>query len=364
MAGQFSTIILGGGPAASATAIPLARAGHDVVILERSGFERRRVGETLPPSAKPHLCRLGAWETCRTDGHLASAGIVSVWGSVKPYESDFIFNPYGPGWQLDRRRFDERLAHLARQSGVRVYVGTRVTSCSPSDNGGWEVEAQAGQSTTRLRGRLLVDATGRGSWLARRLGVRRNSLDRLVGVVGNFPIPGGGAGDQRTVLEAAESGWWYSAMLPGERIAVAYMTDVDLLPPKPSDLDAFAGLQLRCTVQTRLRLPRGFRVEGFRAVSAASYCLDRVVGPNWIAVGDAAMAWDPLSGQGISKALETGLLASEALRQTLEGNRTALDEYERWVTAHFAGYLRARAHYYHAERRWPQSPFWQRRQRL
>src|SRR5262249_3023729 len=134
---DVAAIILGGGPAACAAAIYLARTGRDVVVLERSRYETRRIGEALPPSAKPHLRRLGAWQTRHQGVRLPSPGIVSVWGGPRPYEHDFIVNPYGPGWHVDRRRFDESLAARARDSGVSVHCGTRVTSCSATDDGRW-----------------------------------------------------------------------------------------------------------------------------------------------------------------------------------------------------------------------------------
>jgi flavin-dependent dehydrogenase len=168
--------------------------------------------------------------------------------------------------------------------------------------------------------------------------------------------------DQRTWLEAAENGWWYSAVLPERRLALAYMTDVDLLPPPPRDLDGFAMRELQRTALTLLRLPCDCQASGFRLVSATSYRMDRVIGRNWVAVGDAAMGWDPLSGQGISKALEGGLRAADALLAVRDGSPTSLEEYATWIADEFDDYRRAYARYYRAEARWPQSRFWQRRQ--
>lgn len=115
------TVILGGGPAGCAAAIQLALAGQEVAILERSQYETQRVGEVLPPGAIPRLHRLGVWDTF--DSYLPSPGIVSVWGNPQPYENDFIFHPYGKGWHLDRRRFDESLAGLACAAGATLHCG-------------------------------------------------------------------------------------------------------------------------------------------------------------------------------------------------------------------------------------------------
>ncbi len=361
---HFSTIILGGGPAAFAVAIHLARNGRGTAILERSHYETQRVGESLPPAIKPFLSRLGAAKIFEQNEHLPSPGIVSVWGSAEPYENNFLFNPYGHGWHVDRRRFDESLSRLAADTGVMVHSGTRVTAFSERESGLWDLEARTGALTVRLTADYLVDATGRARWLSRRLGARPLRTDRLIGLVANIPLAANQDNDRRTWLEAAENGWWYSAVLPGGRMAIAYMTDVDFLPPKPRDLDSFANLQLQSTDHTRLRLADDGYAKGFRIVSAGSYCMDRVAGRNWVAVGDAAMGWDPLSGQGITKALDSGFRAAEALLQVSDTDQTALEEYAKWVADEFQDYRNISTHYYRAEGRWTESQFWERRQRV
>jgi len=93
-----------------------------------------------------------------------------------------------------------------------------------------------------------------------------------------------------------------------------------------------------------------------RIRSAASSILDRIVGEDWVAVGDAASTWDPLSAAGIHKALRNGIDAANAI-----ANGT-LASYERSVRASFDDYLATRDRYYSLVRRWPHSLFWQRRQ--
>src|SRR5262249_57907906 len=124
----------------------------------------------------------------------------------------------------------------------------------------------------------LVDATGRAAWLARRQGARRVACDRLVGVVGVFPTAGA-LPDRRTLIEAGPDGWWYSALLPGQRLVAAYMTDADLLPRARGDLAGFWRAQLRETPATRLRLEACAPGPALRVVAAGSFRLDRVAGP-------------------------------------------------------------------------------------
>jgi flavin-dependent dehydrogenase len=356
---RYKTIILGGGPAGCAAAIRLARDGQEVALIERSRYETPRIGELLPPIAGIQLQRLGVAEACLTQ--IPSSGIVSLWGSSQPYENDFIFSPYGNGWHLDRRGFDESLAELARRAGATVYSGSKVSSISQSDDGHWQVEVNTGATNLDLAGSFLIDATGRARMVARRIGARPLQEDRLIGVVFGFSLPEGWEGDRRMWLESEENGWWYSAVLPEQRMVVAYMTDADMLPSEARRA-GFSEPFFHRSLQTHFRLPEGLQPRTVRIVSAASYCMDRIAGHNWAAVGDAAMSWDPLSGYGITKALESGSRAADAILQVGNSKNSALDDYANWGFRQFAGYRRACAEYYRAERRWTNSCFWQRRQ--
>ncbi len=96
--------------------------------------------------------------------------------------------------------------------------------------------------------------------------------------------------------------------------------------------------------------------------AAQSRRLDPAAGDGWLAVGDAASAFDPLSSSGITKALRSGIFASYAIGDLLErGDGSGLERYRRYVQDEFEGYTRVRARYYAEERRWPESDFWRRR---
>ena len=175
--------VIGGGRAGCAAAIALSAAGRSVAVLERTHYERVRVGEILPPAAKPALCALGVWDRFQDSGFTRSPGIVSAWGQAQPYANDYIANPYGHGWHIDPSRFDRMLADAARAAGATVHTGAGAASCRRT-GAGWLTMARAGDQQLCLRSDFVIDATGRPSWLARRLGQRRLVYDRLVAIVG------------------------------------------------------------------------------------------------------------------------------------------------------------------------------------
>ena len=98
-----------------------------------------------------------------------------------------------------------------------------------------------------------------------------------------------------------------------------------------------------------------------RRFAANTYFTERPVSADRLAVGDAAMAFDPLSSQGVARALTTGRQAVEVMLAARNGNADAPEHYLRSLKLTFDKYLQKRTHYYRTEQRWPDAPFWRRR---
>ncbi len=353
MTPEFDVAIVGGGPAGCAAGIVLAHAGRRVVILERSTYSTARVGETLPPDVRLLLQRLGVWSRFCGGGHAPTPGVAAAWGQTEPYTNDFIVNPYGPGWRIDRMRFDDMLATAAAEAGAVVCRRTKVRRCYREASGGWRLGASRdGQPLRPLSSAFLIDATGRTPTLWRHLGARRIVHDRLVGLV-RFMAPASAVDspDLRALVEATEHGWWYSAWLPDRRLVVALHTDA--VP----GLRAQWLTHLASAPHTSARTA-GMRPEQLRVLPANSQ-LRRPIGTRtWLAVGDAAAAHDPITGLGVYWALKSGIAAGDALATPTSDRASEIEAYAQAVHEQFELYLTQRAIYYQAEQRWPDSPFW------
>jgi flavin-dependent dehydrogenase len=169
-----------------------------------------------------------------------------------------------------------------------------------------------------------------------------------------------------TLVEAVADGWWYTTPVPGHRRVVAFLTDTDLMPRRAvrTERDWHARLARAPHIRDRL-VNSGCRLQSSPAILDASVALlDHPAGRGWVAVGDAAVSFDPLSSQGILTALVMGEGAGHAVAAMLtRGDQQPLirwgAEYARLLEAH----LRLQAAYYAGERRWPTAPFWARRHR-
>jgi flavin-dependent dehydrogenase len=350
-------LVAGGGPAGAAAAIVLSRRGRRVVLADNGG-RASYAGEALPPVARPLLRRLGVLDRVAADGHLTSHGNVVAWNSSRAEPTDFIFNAHGPGYHLDRTRFDAMLRTAAADAGTMLVDRARVDVRT-------DVVLQYGTSTERVDCRWVLDATGRFATVAARRGARRRMEDRLLAFLTRWHPSADRAADvdARTLVEAEANGWWYSALVPsGDRVVVLF-TDPDTPSGRSLLLrEGFATRVARTKHVSRVLATHGYQlVSRPRGVDASCARLDPVFGAGWIAAGDAALAFDPLSSQGIFNALYTGVEAGRAIDAALSGNHNAAGRYAAQLSVIHAAYRVNAAAFYGAERRWPTSRFWQHR---
>ena len=357
--GAVDVGIVGGGVAGCAAAIALARQGRSVVVFERAAYEHTRIGETLPPRARLLLEELDVWQQFANDGHLPASGTLAAWGSEDLHETQFLFNPYGSGWHLDRRKFESRFAQWAEEAGARVLRNVRARQIDSLADRGWRVDVERTERQS-LDCAVLIDASGRASFVARRLGAERLNYDRLVGLYQFFRAPTD-LNDTRTMVEARRTGWWYSSYLPNAGLLAAFMTDAHLLPPGPRALRAYWRHELDRTTYTRRRVDAACPLGMIHTTRANSYQMSAMSGENWLAVGDAAMAFDPLSSQGLYNALRSAVEASRAVQQHFAGDRTGLRDYAVREQQRFPRFLNMRSAYYGREMRWRDSAFWHTR---
>jgi flavin-dependent dehydrogenase len=340
-----------------ATAIALRHQDLTVVVFERSDYRSLRVGEHIPPNTKSLLLSLGLADLLESDRHASCPSILSSWGGDEPAERHYLFDPHGLGLNLTRPDFDLSLASLAKRLGVVVRTGARLVTLSHAA-GSWHVRVQHAGTESDNRFDFLVDATGRAASITKRFGARPLTYDELIGIFGR--IPRNTASNNAVLIEALPQGWWYSAGLADGSIVATFLTDPELVDASKTGRIHAWDAQLNAARLTAARIAHYGRVD-LHVRTARTQRLDKPVGEGWLAVGDAAMAFDPLSSEGISKGLEWGQKAASTAAAVCCGDRSALEEYRQAINKTFAEYLITRYRYYSAETRWPDEPFWRRR---
>jgi flavin-dependent dehydrogenase len=353
---EHDVIVIGGGPAGSATALLLARAGFSTLLVEASDYCANRIGETVSPPVKSQMLRMGVPAESHSGLQTPSQGIVSVWGGREHY-ADFLLGKHGVGWHVDRAVFDQTLADSARKAGATVRSCSRMVTPPRRNRTHWAFEIASPGERVAYRCRFLVDSTGRSGSSPLAPFSPRIVLDRLIAIVWTGRSS---RGSPYLTVESISDGWFYAAALPGDQMTIVYMTDSDLYRKGCKHFPDLWRRRLNETKYARERLSSEADLAKLRIVSAASVVRARIAGRNWCAVGDAAFSHDPLSGLGVHHALESATHAAGAIECYLNFGK-ALRAYESWMARKFNDYVISRRHYYSTEQRWQNSQFWQRR---
>jgi flavin-dependent dehydrogenase len=350
----WDAVVVGGGPAGSVAAYQLARSGRRVLLLEANQGRPRRIGESLRGIAGALLRSIGLGAILN-QGHQTSCGNASSWGDTRLVYTDFIQDPHGLGWHLDRKRFDEDLRCAASLAGARRRRA-RVQVIDRIDGVGFSLGLADG---SRLRTRWVIDATGRNALVARSQGARRTRDDGLLSLHA-WVRPKRAEAHRRTLVESAAIGWWYTACISRAVRVVSLHVDAEQARAILRKASAWSE-HLAATHHMRDLVGASALPSKPWVVDAAGGRLDRFAGAGWLAVGDAALSFDPISAQGLYNALYTGMRGAEVVHRLLEHPGADLAGYSERLESIRAAYRRHHALAYQMEARWTGAAFWKRR---
>ena len=296
---QAQVCVVGGGPAGAATSLQVARLGYSVVLLEADTFHRPHVGESLAPGIVPLLDRIGVRQVVEQAGFLRSPPPLVFWAG-RIATSRGTTAPEAGGLLVDRGVFDLLLLNAARRAGVRVIrpaKALRAEHLGPLD---WKITAKRPDGNLMVRAAFLVDACGRRSLLP---GQRRHLAVPTVAMYAYWRQVPSTVAEPR--IEAGLRQWYWAAPLAeGVWNAIVFVA--------PSDLTGCATEgSTYCRLLAESELLRdilcGRCTTSVRVCSASPVAAEEPVGGDWLKVGDAAIAMDPLAAQGVQAAIAHAL---------------------------------------------------------
>ena len=350
-------IVVGAGPGGSSAAYHLARAGLDVLLLEKSTFPREKVcGDGLTPRAVKQLVGMGITLE-PADGWFPNKGIRIIGGGVR-IELDWPELSSYPGFGLvrTRRGFDEIVARAAQGAGARLAEGVTVTGPVLDEETGRitgvivrDTGDGAAGGERAYRARLVVAADGNSSRLSLAMGLRKRD-DRPLGVAIRtyYTSPRHDDDYLETWLELRDG----NALLPGYGwiFGIGDGTSnvgLGLLNTSASFAHTDYRAMLRSwlatmpaewgfTEETRIAPVRGAALPmGFNRTPHYTRGL--------LLVGDAGGMVNPFNGEGISTAMESGEIAAQVIIQALArpdqaSTELALQGYPQALKDAYGGY--------------------------
>ena len=278
-------IVVGAGPAGATVARLLALQGRRPLMIDLQGTSCDRL-EVIAPAVLPVVNALGLMSLL-ADATVAQPclGIRRQWGNppIRPETDEFLRRPGGRGFVVDRRCFDLRLRQAAQEAGVQLRRG-RIIAVQ-REAGGISLLLRDGAGEETLRAQSVIDATGRPASVARRLGARLHRAEKLVAERVATACTGDPGAPNWLEVVAGRDNWSYS----------------------------IAGPAGRSEVWRIARQSSRLRPLACKVIDASSGVLSRAAGPGWMAVGDAATAFDPITSQGLANAFGTALAVAGAI---------------------------------------------------
>lgn len=341
-----SIVILGAGPSGGAVALGLKNLGYTNITI---------VGEPRP------FCAMEGVSERVVDG-LRGAGFSHALEKLPPASARFVTwngvtSQANTERLIDRAAFDAAILMDLAMQGIHVIQGRAGDVISTP--AGHKVSVDSSGQSIQLDADFLVEARGRAAPAAK--------LKRLRGAetVSILQYWEGEAGERQSAVQSFEDGWaWMAADEKGRRYLQLTFDVASSILPEKSRLAAFCIEKLNTLEQAQPYLANATSTGEIHARTSTPILCQEAVGDNWIRVGDAAMAVDPLSGNGIFQALSSSLQAPAVINTLLREPEKALLAqrfHQLRITELFFRFARIGRDFYAMEEQWQEQPFWETR---
>lgn len=351
---ETEVCVVGGGPAGSIIAMSLARLGHEVYLLEKSAFPRPHVGESLPPSILPLLGALGVRERVESARFIRPSQAIIRWSDRHEITKQ---TPAVPGLLVDRGEFDHLLLMAAQEAGVKIIQPAQASAPVACENG-WLIRARGAASTFAVRTNFLVNAAGRSLIMK---GRRKRTSTPTLAVYGYWKDTG--YLQTETLVEAGPAEWYWGSPLRNDLFNAMVFIDPKRCAGTANSIEVLYRRLLDQSSLLRGCL-RGTLASSVTACNASAFFDADCVGSTFIKVGEASLAVDPLSSQGIQVAIQSAAQGAIVVHTLLEKPAHAAAALEFYCASQYQRVVRygsTAADSYAQQHSFRASPFWAKR---
>jgi len=345
---DYDAVILGGAFSGAAAALVLKRKRPEarILIIEKNAEFDRKVGESTTEVSSCYMMRILGLTHYLGHHQLSKQGL-RLWFCNRPdqrfddcVEVGARYQARVAGFQVDRAKLDSHLLEQARQAGCDLWRPAKVTKVELNSTNGQTVEAIVDGTERKVTSRWIVDASGRATMLARKLGHFRPNTEHPINAVWarftdvkewdsqslreRFPAY---ANSCRTSREWATNhlmgrGWWvWIIPLQGGDVSagIVYDNRIFKLPEGPTLAERLHTHMVGHPVGREI-FGQARAIEGdVHALSMLPYHSEKVCDEGWAAVGDAAGFIDPLYSPGLDFCSYTSYYVADLVAKALAG---------------------------------------------
>ena len=335
----FDIVIIGAGPAGSATAAVLAEHGHSVLIVEKETFPRYRVGESLIPYCWFPLNRLGLIDKIDTSSFVVQKHSVQFVGTEGDVTTPFYFNRHSDHdssrtWQVNREKFDQLLLDNAIEKGAQVRFNTTARDLITSNGQvvGIHVRDNDTKNVTPIKATITIDASGRDMFAVNKhqWKVADPKLKKIAiwnyfkGAKRDCGIDEGAT----TVAYLPEKGWFWYIPLPDDVVSVGVVAERDYLYRGKRDPEVILHREIDSQPWIKDHVGHAQPQPIYRVTGDYSYRSQHCARDGLLLVGDAFAFLDPVFSSGVFLALESGVRAGDAVHDALVNNDVSAAQFE------------------------------------
>ncbi len=338
---SYDAVIIGGGPAGATTAYYLVRAGLNPLVIEQTQFPRYCVGESLLPYNMEIFREMEFDKVLERKGFMKKEGAIfgsSVSKKINRIDfSDGMEQEYSSAYQVPRDEFDHLLLEHVKEKGVEVLQGV-VTEPVMVDKKVTGVKVRFSDKSERtIEAKVVVDASGRSSLLARKFNLLvpdpHIETFSVFGLFNNISwLKEARSGD--IIILAFEHGWFWFIPFADGRVSVGVVVDFKFYQhcSTGSPEDFFDMMISLASGRVATLLENATRDGQLHVLQKFSRYAKEKSGPGWVSIGDAAMFVDPVFSAGVFVAMATGRLVAsittEAISKNHELNAEVYKPYE------------------------------------
>ena len=345
-ASQYDVVVIGGGPAGSTAATLIADAGHQVLLVERSRFPRFHIGESLMPETYWVFKRLGMLPKMKASRFVKKLSVQFTNASGQD-SAPFFFDEMNPHecsqtWQVLRSEFDQMMLDNARERGVEVWQEANVnkvlfepseTDTLPRATG--VVVTRTDQPPVRVAAKVVVDASGAGTLISKRLGIRRPDPKlRKASIFAHYRgarrDSGRNEGATLVLSTPHSDGWFWYIPLPDDVVSVGVVGDLDRLIATRESPEQTLEEEIAACRGLDGRMASAVRVSPVHVLSDFSWRATRAAGDGWVLVGDAFGFLDPIYSSGVFLALKSAEMAADCVNEALARNDFSAAQLGKW----------------------------------